>query len=147
MERDIDSSQLHERSVLLIGSNESEVKLCRDAILAQSPFYGVMVAQSEENFEKLLTEKFFDLIALDYDVPGASNGNLVERLHKINPHVPIIVMTDSDSPDLALEVLRAGASDFLPKIGSYEKFLPRTLTTNLQRAMLLENLREMYQRV
>jgi len=147
MQRDPNSSQFHERSVLLIGSNENEVNLCKDAILAQSPFYGVVVAKSEENFEKLLAEQIFDLIALDYDVPGSSNGNLVARLHKINPHVPIIVMTNSDSPDLALEVLRAGASDFLPKIGSYEKFLPRTLTTNLQRAMLLENLREMYQRV
>jgi len=137
----------YERSVLLIGSNQNEVVLCRDAILAQSPFYGVQVAKSEDNFEKILSERSFDLIVLDYDVPGSSNGNLVARLHKLNPQIPIIVMTNSDSPDLALEVLRAGASDFLPKIGSYEKFLPRTLTTNLQRAVLLENLREIYQRV
>jgi DNA-binding NarL/FixJ family response regulator len=141
------SSTNHERSVLLIGSNQHDVKLCLDAILAQSPFYGVVVARPEEDFEKVFAEQLFDLIALDYDMPGSSNGNLVERLHKLNPQIPIIVMTNSDSPDLALQVLRAGASDFLPKIGSYEKFLPRTLTTNLQRAMLLENLREMYQRV
>ena len=56
-------------------------------------------------------------------------------------------MTASDSTELAVKVIVAGASDFLPKIGPYQSFLPRALVTNVQRAMLLENLRETYKRV
>jgi DNA-binding NarL/FixJ family response regulator len=141
------STGTHERTVLLIGSNQHDITLCRDAILSQSPLYGVAVATPNDPLDSLFGSQQFDVIAIDFDVPGVSGEHLVERVHQIAPHIPIIVMTYSDSPDLALAVLRAGASDFLPKIGSYEKFLPRTLTTNLQRAMLLENLREMYQRV
>jgi DNA-binding NarL/FixJ family response regulator len=138
---------MKERSVLLIANSAHDIELCRDAITSQSPLYEVIVSAPDEKLEALLTERHFDVIAVDYDALGLPSVDLVKRIHQIDAYVPIIVMTHSDSPELALEVLRAGASDFLPKIGSYEKFLPRTLTTNLQRAIMLENLREMYQRV
>ena len=84
---------------------------------------------------------------MDVDLPDVAGGDLVNKLHDLKPDVPIIVITALDSPELALKMLLSGASDYLPKIGEYYKFLPRTITTNLQRAMLLENLRETYQRV
>jgi len=133
--------------VLLIGNNKSDIELWRKTILAQSPLYGVQVAASKEETERVLDKEGFDLVVVDYELPGSSGEDLISHIHQAKPHIPIIVMTNNDSPELALNVLKAGASDFLPKIGSYEKFLPRTLTTNLQRAMLLENLRESYQRV
>jgi DNA-binding NarL/FixJ family response regulator len=141
------NSSHHERSVLLIGNHKNELELWRKTILAQSPLYGVQVAVSAEETERILDKEGFDLVVMDYELPGSSGEDLIAHIHQAKPHIPIIVMTNNDSPELALNVLKAGASDFLPKIGSYEKFLPRTLTTNLQRAMLLENLRESYQRV
>ncbi len=133
--------------MLLIGNHKNELELWRKTILAQSPLYGVQVAVSAEETERILDKEGFDLVVMDYELPGSSGEDLIAHIHQAKPHIPIIVMTNNDSPELALNVLKAGASDFLPKIGSYEKFLPRTLTTNLQRAMLLENLRESYQRV
>jgi DNA-binding NarL/FixJ family response regulator len=137
----------HERSVLLVGNPTSDIALWRKTILAQSPLYGVRVAATAEETERILNAEGVDLVVMDYELPGSLGEDLISNIHKSKPHIPIIVMTNNDSPELALNVLKAGASDFLPKIGSYEKFLPRTLTTNLQRAMLLENLRESYQRV
>jgi DNA-binding NarL/FixJ family response regulator len=142
--RDLNSRGTHhERLVLLVSNQPDDLELCKNSIFSQSPLYGVREASARDEAEKVFSEEHFDLVVLDYELAGTE---LVSSLHALKPHVPIIVMTDVDSPDLALSVLQAGASDFLPKIGSYDKFLPRTLTTNLQRAMLLENLREMYQR-
>ncbi len=141
------STETSERLVLLIEHNRAEQELCRNAILSQSHLYGVETATTaEEAVAKLQTGRF-DVIVMDYELPDNAGGELVQTLHKAVPHCPIIVITSVDSPELALKILLSGASDYLPKITEYQKFLPRAITTNLQRAMLLENLRETYQRV
>jgi len=136
-----------ERLVLLIEPSSSELALCREAILSQSHLYGVETASSGEQALAKLDSSSFDVIVMDYELPDVQGGDLMHKLHQKLPDCPIIVITGFDSPELALKVLLSGASDYLPKIGEYHKFLPRTITTNLQRQMLLENLRETYQRV
>lgn len=136
-----------ERSVLLIENNDTQLKVCRNAILSQSPLYGVKAITTGGEAAKMMETNFVDIVVMDYDVPDMSGDDLIRTIHQINPNCPIIAMTGADSPDKALKVLMAGASDYLPKTGEYYKFLPRMITTNIQRALLLENLRDMYQRV
>lgn len=136
-----------ERLVLLIDNSLQDLKICKKAILTQSHLYGVDTATSgAEALAKLLTGKY-DVIVMDYEIGENENGEALQAVHKAAPDSPIIVITREDSPELALKILLSGASDYLPKIADYQKFLPRAITTNLQRAMLLENLRETYQRV
>lgn len=136
-----------EHLVLLVEPREADLALCQNAILSQSHIYEVQPALSGMEALKKLESTRFDVIVMDYELPDMAGGDLVQELHKAKPNCPIIVMTSLDSPELALKCLLSGASDYLPKIGEYQKFLPRTITTNLQRAMLLENLQEMYERV
>lgn len=140
-------TETSERLVLLIAHNKAVQDLCRNAILSQSQLYGVeTVTSAEQAISKLNTGRF-DVIVMDYELPDNVDGELVQKLHKVVPLCPIIVITSVDSPEFALKILLSGASDYLPKITEYQKFLPRTITTNLQRAMLLEDLRETYQRM
>jgi DNA-binding NarL/FixJ family response regulator len=104
------------------------------------------VRSGEEALVKLASREY-DVIVMNYDLPDLAGDELTRRLIQIHPNCPIVVMTKADSPDLALKILKSGAMDYLPKLGEYQRFLPRTITTNLQRSMLLENLREMYTRV
>lgn len=136
-----------ERLVLLVEHAQPDLDVCRKAILSQSPLYGVDVATTGQEALTKVKQCTYDVAVTDYDLPDIDGVEIVQKLHEANPNCPIIVITGKDSPDLALRVLLAGASDYLPKIGEYQKFLPRTITTNLQRAMLLENLRDMYKRV
>ncbi len=139
--------QARERVVLLIEPKTDDRKKCADAIVSQSPLYDVETAQSAEEALQKFEKKQYDVVVMNYDLPDIAGDELTRKLNLINPTCPIVVMTGVDSPELALKVLRAGAMDYLPKLGEYQRFLPRTITTNLQRAMLLENLREMYTRV
>ena len=138
--------EARERSVLMVGSDPNEVSASRQVILSQSPLYGVETALTGQGAIAAFRSDLYDVVVMDFELPDMAGDELVKTLHAMRPMCPIIVMTELDSPDLALKVLLAGATDFLPKIGSYQKFLPRTLTTNLQRALLTENLMEMYQR-
>ena len=141
------SADTSERLVLLVECNSAESDSCKAAILTQSHLYGVEVVLTGKEALAFVSKRHVDVIVMDYDQPDISGGDLVQQLHELKPDCPIIVITALDSPELALKMLLSGASDYLPKIGEYHKFLPRTITTNLQRAMLLENLRETYQRV
>ncbi len=135
-----------ERLVLLIEPDEADQKKCVK-VISQSPLYDVhVVVTGEEGIKRFQSGKY-DVVVMNYDIPDMEGDQLTRQLIMTDPNAPIIVMTGVDSPELALRVLRAGAMDYLPKLGEFQKFLPRTITTNLQRSMLLENLREMYYRV
>lgn len=136
-----------ERLVLLVEQSPVESESCRLAIQNQSHLYGVEVVRTGEAALTEAEKRHYDVIVMDFELPDIGGGELVQRLHEMKPDCPIIVITALDSPELALKMLLSGASDYLPKIGEYAKFLPRTITTNLQRSMLLENLRETYQRM
>jgi DNA-binding NarL/FixJ family response regulator len=136
-----------ERMVLLVEPSTSEGSLCEKTILLQSHIYSVTTVTNGADAFARIHRTHFDVIVMDYELPDIGGTDFVEKLHKALPTCPIIVITSMDSPELALKVLLAGASDYLPKIGEYHKFLPRMITTNVQRALLLENLREMYQQM
>ncbi len=136
-----------ERHVLIVEPNVKELELCKSSILKQSQLYDVETARSGEEAFALISKTTFDVVVLNYDLPDIEGSDFVQKLHQTTPNCPLIVLTRIDSTELALKVLLSGASDYLPKIGEYHKFLPRTITTNLQRSVLLENLRETYQRV
>ena len=140
------SSKERERLVLLIEPDEADRKKCRKAF-SQSPLYDIEeCATAQEGLERFANGKY-DVVVINFDLPDMEGEQLTRQLIATQPNVPIIVMTSLDSPELALKVLRAGAMDYLPKLGEFQKFLPRTITTNLQRSLLLENLRDMYYRV
>ncbi|HEY9714919.1 MAG TPA: LuxR C-terminal-related transcriptional regulator [Chroococcales cyanobacterium] len=139
--------EIKERQVLLIQPNPQELAVWRKTILGQSQLFGVETAVSAQEALAKLENTHVDVVVTDYELPDSGGEELVKSVLALKPHCPIVVITGVDSPELALKILLSGASDYLPKIGEYHKFLPRAITTNLQRAMLLENLRETYQRV
>jgi DNA-binding NarL/FixJ family response regulator len=135
------------RLVLFLAYKEDEITLCCDAIKAQAPLFAVQVIKSGRDALEALRDKHYDLVVIDFEILDMDGEELVRKCHQLKPNCPLIVMTANESTELAFKVIVAGASDFLPKIGSYQTFLPRALVTNIQRAMLLENVREAYQRV
>jgi len=135
------------RLVLFLANKEDEIKLCCDAIQTQAPLFAVEVLKDGRQALTALAQKHYDLVVMDFELPDMDGEQWVKSCHELKPHCPIIVMTANESTELAFKVIVAGASDFLPKIGSYQTFLPRALVTNVQRAMLLENLRDAYKRM
>lgn len=136
-----------DRRILLVEDSPAHLTICEEAIRSQSPSYAIEITETAQTaLDKLATEAF-DVVVMDYHLPDMPGRNFLAAIRNLHPNLPIIVITGIDSPELALEVLRGGASDYLPKIGEYHKFLPRTISTNLERARLQEDLLEMYRRI
>lgn len=55
------------------------------------------------------------LIVVDLKMPGISGIDVVSRVHEINPQIVIVVITGYATIDTAVEAMKCGAYDFLPK--------------------------------
>lgn len=64
-----------------------------------------------------------DLLVTDVQIPGMDGIELLHRVKKIAPWIPIIVMTSYADIPIAVQALKEGAFDFIEKPFEVDKFL------------------------
>lgn len=62
-----------------------------------------------------LKDKEFDLLVLDWMLPGADGLEVLRKLRKTNVSVPVLLLTARDSKEDIVEGLNCGADDYLTK--------------------------------
>lgn len=67
----------------------------------------------------------YDVILLDWMVPGLSGIEICRNIRKENTSVPIIFLTAKDTVDDVIFGLEAGANDYIRKPFSFEELLAR----------------------
>ena len=71
-------------------------------------------ASAEEAMAKL-TESPPDVVLLDVVLPDASGMDFFSQLKQHDPRMPVIIVTAVDTSDIAIEAMKLGAFDYLPK--------------------------------
>jgi signal transduction histidine kinase len=74
-----------------------------------------------------LKRNSFDCVFLDYRLPDRDGLALIQELQNRGIKVPLIVMTGQGDEQIAVELMKAGASDYLPKSKISPEILERTL--------------------
>ncbi|MEN8163685.1 MAG: diguanylate cyclase [Acidobacteriota bacterium] len=79
-------------------------------------------------------EHDYDLVAVDYEMPGHDGLEVIRMLSSSGPLPPTIMITGAGSEAVAVEAIRLGAHEYLVKdIGlSYLKLLPTVIERALQ---------------
>jgi DNA-binding NtrC family response regulator len=105
-----------ERLLMLIDDEPAQSRLI-SAIAAREGWRTLVVKDSETAIATLGTRQGMQLsaIILDQWVPGDDACSLIEELKTRRPAMPILMLTASASPLLAVEAMRAGATDYLIK--------------------------------
>ncbi|MCG8424559.1 MAG: response regulator [Proteobacteria bacterium] len=88
-----------------------------------------------------LTERPIDVVLLDLGLPDATGDEVVSRLHIVNPHLPIVVLTGNDNDHVQQSSIRAGADDFIGKNNLTAIGLRRCLQSAIERRRMQEQLR------
>ena len=81
----------------------------------KSEGFEVTVCPDAESGLLALGEKDFDLLVLDWMLPGADGLEMLRGLRKTNVRVPVLLLTARDSKEDIVEGLDSGADDFLTK--------------------------------
>jgi DNA-binding NtrC family response regulator len=104
------------RLVMLIDDEPAQSRLIT-ALAARDGWRTLVASDSETAIAMLGTREGMQLsaIILDQWVPGDATCSLIEELKARRPALPILMLTTSASPLLAVEAMRAGATDYLVK--------------------------------
>ncbi len=104
------------RLVMLIDDEPAQSRLIT-ALAARDGWRTLVASDSETAIAMLGTREGMQLsaIILDQWVPGDAACSLIEELKARRPALPILMLTTSASPLLAVEAMRAGATDYLIK--------------------------------
>jgi DNA-binding NtrC family response regulator len=115
---------------------DDEEKL-RRVVGLQLKTAGFEVEQAGSAEEALKLADSADVILTDLRLPGISGLELLANLRRQDSHTPVIVMTAFGSIETAVDAMKAGAVDFLPKPFSLDH-----LMTVVNKALELRTLRD-----
>jgi|DewCreStandDraft_4_1066084.scaffolds.fasta_scaffold51327_1 DNA-binding NtrC family response regulator len=104
---------------ILIVEDEKNIRESIDTALSDK--YDIKTASSGNEALNLITKEYFDLLITDIRMPGISGLELVKEFKKIYPDSPVIVITAFTSIQSAVEAMKAGASEYVPKPFSLEE--------------------------
>lgn len=100
------------QTILAIDDEES-VRQSYRVILA--PDYEVLLAEGGAAGLKLIEEKHVDLVLLDLTMPGMTGEEVLTELHNRGETTPVVVVTASNSVNVAVEAMKLGAREYVIK--------------------------------
>lgn len=99
---------------ILFAEDEDSFRLSLSQFLTERGFIVESVATGE-NVLGLLSRREFDVIVLDYDMPGKSGLNVLQWMLEQKCEVPVIILTGAGSEHVAVEAMKLGAYDYIVK--------------------------------
>lgn len=128
--------------ILLIEDSLAEARLLHEFLQAATSkqFNLIHVKRLREALEQL-QEHSFDIILLDLTLPDSQGLASLAPLDRIAPSLPIVVLTNTNDEDLAIEAVRRGAQDYLVKRQVNTQVLVRSLLYAIERKQAAEGLR------
>jgi CheY-like chemotaxis protein len=100
--------------VLFIEDNPADADIVT-RVLGDAGVAAVETARTAEEGLRIFRKAEWDLVLLDYRLPGSSGLEALDRLRKIDPDVPAIVLTGAGDDQVAADAIRLGADEYLPK--------------------------------
>jgi DNA-binding NtrC family response regulator len=114
--------------ILVIDDEESMRDSCRQALSRE----GNAVETAEDGIKglALLEKESFDLVILDLKMPGPSGMEVLKQIKQKDSEIVVVVITGYATVDSAVEAMKSGAYDFVPK-----PFTPDSLRVIVRRAL------------
>jgi DNA-binding response OmpR family regulator len=120
---------------ILIVEDEDAFRMVLREVLTLDDQYHVTDCDTGEKAIELLQRQPFDVVLLDYKLPGISGLNVLQWMHEQKLDTPVMMLTAAGSEHVAVEAMKLGAYDYLRKEhvdvdhlgiainGVYERFL------------------------
>ncbi|MBI4765192.1 MAG: response regulator [Deltaproteobacteria bacterium] len=100
---------------LLIVDDELDMLLLLKMILTEKTAYEVVTTPNPLEVEQIYRDKPFQLVITDLSMPGMDGIELIGVIKKLDPLIPVIIITAYGSIESAMESAKRGAFDFITK--------------------------------
>jgi len=109
---------------ILIAEHEPRISAFVDAGLRANG-YATAVAADGPLVASMLREHTFDLVILEFQLPGKDGHDILQELRRRGDTLPVIILTARDDVDDTIAGLDAGADDYVTKPFRFEELLAR----------------------
>ena len=114
--------------ILVVDDDQNLLELARARL--EGAGYAVVTAPGDEQALDAAKSGNFDLSIVDLRLADQDGITLMEKLHSINPEMPVVILTGHASVEGAVEAMKRGAYTYLTK-----PFDPRELILQIGRAL------------
>lgn len=134
-----------EVNVLIIEDNENFARLVQIYLrrYRDVKFNMIWKANGEQGIQYLKENGDIDIILMDYFLPGQNGLDTTHQLRKMGITIPVIFLTVNKDFNLALEVMKAGASDYIVKEEISTPVFPKILLGVLEKNELRRKFEEL----
>ncbi len=115
-------------SILIVDDEQVMRDACREVLAAEG--FSLNEASSGDGALDIIGRQSFDLMILDLKMPRVNGMEILRRVHAESPGTATVVITGYPSVDSAVEAMKLGAADFLPK-----PFTPEVLRLTVRRVL------------
>ena len=129
--------------ILLVEDNPGDARLLRELLTETGA--GRLTLTHVDRLDaaiRCLTQAAFDIILLDLSLPDSQGAETLVRMHEAAQGIPIVLVTGREDEELGLQLIQAGAQDYLVKGQTTAPLLARALKYAVERKRLEEELRK-----
>ncbi|MDH5681250.1 MAG: response regulator, partial [Spirochaetota bacterium] len=109
--------------LLFVEDNEDDALLMENELRRNLPDFYHRQVDSLEALESSLTESDWDIILSDYNLNGFNIHSVIDLLKHKRLDIPLIVVSGAVGEDVAVELMKLGARDYIMK-GKWYRLAP-----------------------
>src|SRR4028119_1403566 len=117
--------------ILVVEDDEVDRMAVRRALKTAGLSVEMIAAIDCKSAISTLNEQSFECVLLDYRLPDGDGLHLVQEIRSSGSKVPLVVLTGQGDEQIAVELMKSGASDYLSK----SKLSPETLSRSVRNAV------------
>ena len=114
--------KMSEKSHILVLDDEKNYLLVLQTLL-EDEGYTVTAISDPETALAFLSESEVDVVVTDMKMPRVTGREVLQRVKKSWPYIPVLIMTAFGSIESAVEVMKYGAFDYITKPFSNDELL------------------------
>jgi len=124
-------------NILIVEDGQSQREMLRDFLISEG--HAVTEAENGEAAVLTVSNRHFDLLLLDYKMPGMSGLEVLKEVKKINHEIDVVIITAYGTIETAVEAIKAGAVDYITKPIELDELLILVDRVAERRGLIREN--------
>jgi diguanylate cyclase (GGDEF)-like protein len=126
--------------ILVVEDNPDQVYLLEETLKRHHPGWMISTAGDGPTCLDLLQAREFDVILLDFSLPRMNGLQILEAIRQYGMETPVVVVTGQGDEHVAVQVMKAGASDYVVKTQNYFTALPAVIERVMDQYRLKQEL-------